>query len=245
MKVSIITVCYNSERTIEETIKSVLNQSYKDIEYIIVDGNSKDNTLKIVKEYEKKFMTRLKWISESDKGLYDAMNKGIALATGEIIGIINSDDTYVDVNVISKVVDRMQDSDGLYADLEFVDEKDTSIVVRRWIAGHGKFTRGWNPPHPTVFLKKSVYEKYGKYNEDFKISSDYDLLLRCMYNNKIRMVYLNEFIVRMRMGGESTRGLRSTIQGSKEVYISLKHNKIRYPMLIVFWRLIRKVKQLV
>lgn len=245
MKVSLITVSYNSDKTIKDTISSVLSQSYQDIEYIIVDGNSKDNTVEIVKEYESLFKGRLKWVSEADKGLYDAMNKGIKLATGEIIGIINSDDLYTDEYVIEKVVKKMKadNVDIMYANLQFVDEFNTKKIVRRWIPGNGSFIFGWNPPHPTTFVRKKVYDNIGLYKNEYKISSDYDFLFRSIQANKIKTAYLNEFIVNMRMGGASTSGIKSTIQGSKEVYSTLKENKVIFPFAIVCLRLLRKLKQ--
>ena len=163
-KISIITVCYNSAKTIEDTILSVINQTYNNIEYIIVDGLSTDNTLEIVNKYQDKIA---KVVSEKDAGLYDAINKGIGLATGEIIANINSDDFYIDNNVIADVVAKMEDekSDTLYADLYYVDEIDTNKVTRNWVSGaykKGMFYKGWMPPHPTFFVRKSVYDNYGK-----------------------------------------------------------------------------------
>ncbi|WP_438495335.1 glycosyltransferase family 2 protein [Paenibacillus sp. IHBB 3054] len=247
MKVSLITVSYNSEKTIKDTISSVLFQSYKNIEYIIIDGNSKDGTVNIVKEYEPQFNGRLKWISETDKGLYDAMNKGIKLASGDIIGIINSDDMYTDEYVIEKVVKKMNidNAEILYANLQFVDEYNTEKIVRKWIPGYGSFNLGWNPPHPTTFVRKNIYEHIGLYKSEYKISSDYDFLFRSIQANKVRTSYLNEFIVNMRMGGASTSGIKSTIQGSKEVYNTLKENKVNFPLGIVCLRLLRKLKQVI
>jgi len=245
MKVSIVTVCYNSERTIEDTIKSVLIQSYKNIEYIIVDGNSKDKTMQIVKEYEKDFAGRMKWISEKDNGLYDAMNKGICMATGDIIGIINSDDFYTNEFVIENVVKKMveEDADCLYSDLVFVSENNTNRVVRKWRAGTGSVLWGWNPPHPTTFIKKKIYDTYGLYKVNNQISSDYDLLYKIFKNREIRVAYLRETIVKMRMGGQSTRGIKSTIQGNKEVYATLRENGNKIPIITVILRLLRKINQ--
>ncbi|QTC40450.1 glycosyltransferase [Bacillus sp. V3] len=248
--ISLITVSYNSERTIKDTIESILNQTYDHIEYIIVDGFSKDNTVEIVKSYETKMNERgfkYKIISEKDKGLYDAMNKGLNMAEGKIIGILNSDDYYINELVIEKVVNRMisKKADCLYGDLLYVDQTDTTNIVRKWRVKNGNFRLGWNPPHPTTFLTNSIYEKVGQYKIDYKISSDYDLLYRAIYKEKCRVEYLPEYIVKMRTGGKSTSGIKSKIVGSKEVYTTLKEHKQKFKISIVLLRLLLKLKQFV
>lgn len=248
--VSIITVSLNSGHTIRDTIESILMQTYEKIEYIVIDGLSKDNTVSIVREYvhcfkEKGFI--LKVISEKDKGLYDAMNKGVTMATGEIIGIINSDDFYTDKYVIQKVVKRMKidNADCLYADLQYVDKDDLSRIVRTWKAKEGDFRLGWNPPHPTTFISKETYEKFGLYRIDYSISSDYDILYRIIHKGKVKVVYLQEYIVKMRNGGRSTGGIRSNIIASKEIYITLKENNQKLKLVVVFLRLLVKIKQFI
>ncbi len=246
--VSIITVSLNSERTIRDTIESVLKQRYNAIEYIIVDGLSKDNTIPIVSDYKLQFMKKgygFKLISEKDQGLYDAMNKGIRIAQGEIIGILNSDDFYVNEFVIEKVVDIIlaEDADCLYADLLYVDEINTENIVRKWKAKSGDFRFGWHPPHPTTFITKKTYEKHGLYKVKYNLSSDYDLLYRIIHKEKVKTAYLEEYIVKMRSGGKSTSGIKSNILGNWEVYNILKENNQKFKLTIIFMKLLFKINQ--
>ncbi|MEL7648009.1 MAG: glycosyltransferase family 2 protein [Sedimentibacter sp.] len=246
--VSLITVSFNSEKTIADTIESILKQTYDKIEYIVVDGLSSDNTVSIAKSYEPLFLKKgytFKLVSEKDKGLYDAMNKGVKLAGGDIIGILNSDDFYVDEFVVEKVVKKMTEdsADCLYADLLYVDQDDTSRIVRRWKAKTGDFRLGWNPPHPTTFITKKTYDKFGLYKSEYKISSDYDLLYRVIHKGKARLSYLEEYIVKMRVGGKSTSGIKGNIVSNKEIYNTLKENNQQFKLLIIFIRLLVKIKQ--
>ena len=248
--VSIITVSYNSEKTIKDTIESILGQTYEKIEYIVVDGLSKDNTVSLVKNYEERFNERgykFKVISEKDKGLYDAMNKGVNMTSGEIIGILNSDDFYINEFVIEKVVNNIvnEGAECLYADLFFVDENDTNKVVRKWISKKGDFRLGWNPPHPTTFITKKTYQKFGLYKVEYKISSDYDILYKIIHKGKSKVVYLPEYIVKMRTGGKSTSGLKSNFIASKEIYTTLKENNEKYKLPIVLIRILVKLRQFV
>ena len=205
MKISIITITYNSAATVEDTIKSVVMQDYPNVEYLIIDGKSKDATLQIAEKYKDKIS---KIVSEKDKGLYDALNKGIKHATGDIIGMLHSDDLYSNPQVLSKIVKTFQDhpdAEGVYADLVFVNRNDTDKVMRTWESGayqEGDFLKGWMPPHPTFFVKKDTYEKYGGFNTELKLSADYELMLRLIHKNQIKLAYLNEVIVKMRMGGQ-------------------------------------------
>jgi glycosyltransferase involved in cell wall biosynthesis len=217
-KVTIITVCYNSATTIEDAIQSVINQTYTNIEHIIIDGLSTDNTLDIVNKYQDKIT---KVVSEKDAGLYDAINKGIGLATGEIIANLNSDDFYIDKNVIADVVAKMEEekSDTLYADLYYVEAGNTNKVVRNWVSGNykkGMFFKGWMPPHPTFFVKKSVYDKYGSFNLELKSAADYEIMLRFIHKNNCSISYLNRVIVRMRVGGVSNASLINRIKANRE-----------------------------
>lgn len=233
MKISIITVCYNSETTIEDTLKSVLKQTYKDYEYIIVDGKSKDNTLDIIKKYETKFKGRLKWISERDKGLYDAMNKGIKMASGDIVGIINSDDILADKMVFKKIIRTFENRncDAIYADLVIKDE-NLDKTVRVFNAKKGNYKVGWYPPHPTLYVKKKLYDKYGTYNQKYKIAADYDFMLRILKKSKLKICYINEVMVHMRSGGISTAGIKGYYKSFKESFLVLKENKIKFPLLV-------------
>lgn len=247
MKISIITATYNSSNTVKHTLDSICNQNHNDIEVIIVDGKSSDNTLEIVKTYEDRLTMKI--ISESDQGLYDAMNKGIKIATGEIIGILNSDDFYKNNLVLEKIATRFKNNpqiDACYADLEFVDEKNTNKVVRIWQAGEfdeKKLDNGWVIPHPTFFARKEVYEKYGIFNLDFKIAADYELILRLLKLHKIRLAYLPEIIVSMRTGGVSTKNLKQRRKGWQELKKAWKVNNLRLPKFFILRRILFKVVQ--
>ena len=228
MKISIITVVYNNKETIKDAIDSVLNQTYKDIEYIIVDGASSDGTVDIVKNYGDKIS---KFVSESDNGLYDAMNKGIALATGDVVGILNSDDFYIDDKVIQKVMKVFEEKqcESMFADLVFVKPNDLEKTVRYYDSSKfhpSKFAYGWMPAHPTFFVKREVYERYGVFKTDYKIASDYEILVRLLKKYELSYFYLNEVIIKMRMGGISTSGLKSNYILNKEIIRACKENGI-------------------
>jgi len=217
-KISIITVCYNSAETIEDTIKSVLSQNYKNIEYIIIDGLSTDNTLEIINQYKNEISVI---VSEKDNGLYDAINKGIGLASGDIIANLNSDDFYIDENVITDVVEKFEkeNSDLLYTDLYYVEEVNTDKVTRYWKSGaykKGAFCKGWMPPHPTFFVKKDIYNKYGVFNLDLKSAADYEIMLRFIHKHECTVSYLNRVTVRMRVGGVSNASLANRIKANRE-----------------------------
>lgn len=207
MKITIITVCYNRKATIEKAILSVLKQNYCNIEYIIVDGNSTDGTKEIIESYRDKIN---QFISEPDKGMYDAINKGLQLATGDIVGLMHSDDEFYDKNVIDRIVSRFNSDstiEGVYGDGVYVSNDKEERLIRDRIGGVfslKKIKKGWLPLHPTVYLKKSVIDKNGLYSLDFKIASDTEFLLRYLYKYEINMSYINSYIVKMRMGGIST-----------------------------------------
>lgn len=249
MKISIITVCYNSEKYLEDAIKSVLNQTYKNIEYIIVDGNSKDNSLNIIKHYEPLFEGKMKWISEKDKGIYDAMNKGVSLATGDYIGLINSDDFLANNNVIENIVKEVINSnaEAVYGNLEFINPEENNKVVRVWkdIEYNEELIRkGWHPAHPTLYLKRGIYEKVGLFSLNYKIAADYDLMLRVFEKYKPKTKYINKVMVKMRVGGVSTSGLKSKIIIIKECSQAWKRNGLKKPIFFDFIRLIRKIAQI-
>ena len=212
MRITIITVCYNRSTTIEKAIKSVLNQNYQNIEYIIIDGNSTDGTQKIIEKYRDRLS---QYISEPDKGMYDAINKGLQLATGDVIGLMHSDDEFYDEKVISSIVKRFnyeQNLEGVYGDGIYVSNDTEERLIRNRIGGAfslQKIRSGWLPLHPTVYLKKTTIDQYGLYNLDFKIASDTEFLLRYLYKYKIKVSYINTYIVKMRMGGMSTNMKRA------------------------------------
>lgn len=245
MKVSIITISYNAEDTISDTIKSVINQDYENIEYIIMDGASKDKTSSIIKSFGFKVA---KFISEPDKGIYDAMNKGLALATGDIIGILNADDIYADTNVISKVVNRFQEDkvEGLYADLVYVKRDDTNKITRYWRSGNyskGKFLKGWMPPHPTFFVKREIYEKYGNFNLDLRSAADYEIMLRFIHKHEIKITYLPCIITKMRVGGQSNVSLKNRIKANKEDREAWKINGLKPGVFTLIRKPLSKVGQ--
>jgi glycosyltransferase involved in cell wall biosynthesis len=206
MKISIITVVWNNKETIKDAIDSVLNQTHEDIEYIIIDGASSDGTVEVVKSYGDKIN---KFVSEPDKGLYNAMNKGISLANGDVIGILNSDDFYINDKVIGKVVKEFEDRgvDSVYADLVLVKSENIDKTIRYYDSSHfnpERFAYGWMPAHPTFFVRKEIYSKYGMFREDLRIGADFDILARFLYTHKISYSYIQEVLVKMRLGGIST-----------------------------------------
>lgn len=248
MKISIITITYNSEKTLDDTIKSVLSQTYNDIEYIIVDGNSKDSTVDIVKSYGDKIST---FVSEKDSGIYDAMNKGLHLATGDVVGILNSDDIYFDEHVIEKVMSEFQKEnvDSVYGDLYYVKPENVNELVRYWKSSDfvkGSFAKGWHPPHPSFFVKREAYEKYGTFDLNMKVSADFELMLRFLEKFKISTLYLPEVIVRMRTGGESNRSIGNIIKGNKSILKAFEKNQIRVNKLLYpFYRFVPKIIQMI
>lgn len=246
MKVSLITATYNSSKTVSETIESVLSQDYNDFEHIFVDGLSKDNTLEIISSYEKRYEGRLKVISEKDNGIYDAMNKGIANATGDIIGILNSDDILACPHALSDFVKKFKEEncDAVYSDLTFMDAETMSIPVRKWISKKGNYKLGWHPPHPTLYIKKDVYKAVGKFDTGYKIAADYDFMLRLMKSNA-RLGYVPKTLIYMRSGGVSTNGLSGYINNLKESHAVLKKNKIPCAFCVDVIRILKTLLQLI
>lgn len=247
MKISIITVVWNNKETIKDAIDSVLNQTYKDIEYIIIDGASTDGTVEVVQSYGNKIT---KFVSEPDNGLYDAMNKGVMLATGDVVGILNSDDFYIDEFVIEKVVKvfEEQEVESLFADLVYVKPDNINYIVRHYDSSKfspQKFAYGWMPAHPTFFVKRSAYEKYGLFQTDYKIAADYELLVRFLYKYKLTYFYLQEVIIKMRMGGASTSGLKSNWILNQEIIRACSENGIKTSMFKVLLKYPQKLMGLV
>jgi glycosyltransferase len=246
MKVSLITVSYNSASTIKDTLQSVANQSYKNIEHILVDGISTDETLTIVKQFQHIHHV----VSEKDKGIYDAMNKGIQLATGDIIGIINSDDLYPSSTIIEQIVNEFEkaDIDALYGNLLYVDRERPDTTKRKWIAGNYElqsFLYGWMPPHPTFFVKKNIYMEYGLFNLVLGSAADYEIMLRLLYKHQIKATYLKEIIVHMRIGGASNKNLIHRIHANKNDRLAWKFNQIKPYWFTLYLKPLRKITQFI
>lgn len=244
MKISIITACYNREATIAQAIGSVLAQTHPDIEYIVVDGASRDRSLQIIKHYKDR-ISRI--ISEPDHGMYEAINKGIQAATGEVIGLLHSDDILFDTHVLSDLAACFErtKADIVYGNGLFVDAHQTDRVVRNWVSGSfhpWKVRCGWLPLHPTVYIRREVMEKVGAYDEHYKIAADTDYLLRCLYEMHLRVVYLDRYVVRMRMGGLSTDKARRRQMWREDVEIYRRHG---FPgVLLKLLKMAWKVPQL-
>lgn len=240
MKISIVTVVLNNKSYIEECINSVLTQNYMNIEHVIIDGGSTDGTVEIIKETIEKFPERyVKFISEKDAGIYDAMNKGIRLATGDIVGILNSDDIYSHPSVLQKVTIAMDDPsvDACFADLVYVDRKDISKIVRYWQSCRYKenlFKKGWVLPHPTLFVRKKLYEIYGLFDLSYKLAADYEFIVRLLSKHKIKTTYIPEVIVKMRTGGETNKSLINILKQNIEILNALKKNEVSVSVLPFF-----------
>ena len=235
MKISIITVCYNAQETIKETLRSLLSQDYPEIEHIVIDGASTDATQSILERYRHR-LAHL--VSEPDKGIYDAMNKGIALATGDIIGILNADDVYATPHVLSTIAAtfRAEPLDAVYGDLIYFSTNNPDKVLRRYRSSHFRSSRlqwGFVPAHPTLFLKRSVYEKFGVFCPDYRIAGDYELIARIFKDNGLRYRYIPEIFVRMRIGGASTRSLYSMLRHNSEIIRACRANNIDTNWLMI------------
>lgn len=246
MKISIITVSYNSENTIRQTIKSVIRQDYDDIEYIIIDGGSNDNTLSIINEYSESIS---KVITEKDKGIYDAINKGILLSTGDVVGILNSDDVFYDNNIISDLAAKFKNNlnlDSIIGDIIFLNSKGKT---HRHYSSHNwtpkKFAWGIMPPHPSFYCRRKHFFKYGLYRLDFKIASDYELLMRFLLVNKLTYEYIPKILVKMSLGGVSTKNLWSNLKINKEVLRACRINNINTNIFKLYTKYIFKFKEFI
>jgi glycosyltransferase involved in cell wall biosynthesis len=244
MKISIITATYNSAATVRDSLASIAGQSYPHIEHIIVDGISKDDTLSIVNE----FAHVAKVISEKDKGIYDAMNKGVQLAEGDVIGILNSDDFYTSPSVLTKVAAAFEDPavDAVYGDLQYVKASNVQVVTRTWRSGSYKkkyLYYGWMPPHPTFFVRRSIYEKCGLFNTTLQSAADYELMLRVLLKYNTQVKYIPEVLVKMRAGGMSNASLKNRFRANKEDEMAWKLNNLK-PYFFTTWiKPLRKVLQ--
>jgi glycosyltransferase involved in cell wall biosynthesis len=240
MKISIVTVCYNSANTILSTLDSVSQQDYSNIEHVIIDGASKDGTLNIINSH---LPANKVVVSEPDNGIYDAMNKGIKLASGEIIGTLNADDFYIENDVVSEVANIFEDStiEACFADLVYVDQTDTDKVVRYWksqLYTVGLFKQGWMPAHPTFFVRKSVYERLGYFDLNYKIAADFELLFRFIEKNKIKTIYIPKVMVNMRLGGTTNASFTNVITQNKEIVNTLQSH---YPNFSLIGFILRKL----
>jgi len=245
MKISVITASFNSASTIADTLRSISAQTYKEVEHLVIDGGSRDSTLQIVRALG---CPEIKVVSEPDHGIYDAMNKGLKMATGDIVGFLNSDDMYADPHVLQRVAEAFRDPriDVVYGDIVFVAEKDTSRVVRLWTSRPytpGLCSRGWMPPHPSLYVRRSVYEKYGNYDLAFPAAADFEMALRLLDMAQKKSAYIPAVQVRMRMGGQSTRSIRNIIAGSREVSRACRKHGLPGGTYFLIMRLLAKVPQ--
>lgn len=250
MKVTLITVCRNVAPVIAESLDSVLAQTHADIELIVIDGASTDGTVEILREYTSPERSRrvTTLVSEPDKGIYDAMNKGLALTSGEIIGFVNAGDLLMTPTVIAEVVNAFERShaDAVYGDIIMVDEHDIYKVHRTWLSGtyhRENFRRGWMPPHVGTFIRKSVYDRFGHFNTELRIGADYEILLRFLYKHKVPTVHLREILVRFRLGGMSNGSVKHILKANREVRRSWGINGLQAPPLLVTRKLWSKVMQ--
>ncbi len=247
MLISIITAVLNSADTIESCIRSVQSQTYKNIEHIIIDGGSSDGTLEVIERYRKNIAN---FISEPDNGMYDAINKGVKLALGEVVAILNSDDFYAHDRVLERVAEVMNQSnaESCYGDLLYVDKDNPDKVIRYWKSGEykeGSFRYGWHPPHPAFFVRKRVYDRFGYFNTDLKIAADYELMLRFLERYRISTVYIPDVLVKMRVGGKSNRSLRNILFQSWEDYRAWRINGLKGGFSAVLLKKLQKAPQFI
>lgn len=250
LKFSLVSVTFNSDATLNDTIESILNQLFPNLEYIVVDGLSKDNTVDVIKEYEPRFEGRLKWISEKDAGLYDAMNKGIRMATGDIVGIINSDDFYHRTDILAKVADAFQDGtvQAVYGDVRFVNPNNLDKTVRYYSSKNFSpklFRYGFMPAHPTFFTYRKYFDEFGYYKTDYRIAADYELLIRFLYTHHLNAKYLPLDFMKMRTGGASTASFKSNLLLNKEIVRACRENGIWTCMPLLFLKYFIKVFELI
>ena len=245
MKVTLITATYNSEKYLEDCILSVINQRYKNIEHIIIDGKSSDGTVAIIKKYEGNIS---KWISETDRGMYDAINKGMAMAGGDIIGILNSDDMLESEDVIETIVKTFEEKkvDSIYGDLDYVDPEDLKKIYRIWKGkpyNRSLFRTGWMPAHPTFYFKKEVFQLFGGYETHFYSAADYELMSRYLYKHKISSYYIPKLLVKMRRGGQSNSSLKMRLRANRRDYLAMKKNDIPFAFLVSILKPLSKLHQ--
>jgi len=246
LKISIITVSYNSQATIKDTIDSVASQTYKNVEHLVIDGASTDSTMTIVQNSP----GITKYLSQPDQGIYDAMNKGVTIATGDVVGILNSDDFYADDGVLSQVADIFQNPEieACYADLIYVDQHDTSKVIRYWKSCNyhdGLFEKGWMPAHPTFFVRRQVYEQYGHFDLAFPRQADFELTMRFLAVHQVKSIYIPKIWIKMRTGGVSNNSISGVLKGNREAYRACKKNglNISHPFIFIARKILSRIPQ--
>jgi len=242
LKVSVITMTYNDCENLEKCVRQILSQDYEAMEYIIVDGGSTDGTLPVIHKAKEVLGDRMKWVSEPDQGLYDALNKGIRMATGDVVGVMC--DEFANRHVVSRIAETIERTgcDGVHGDINYMDG---DRIVRKWRMGNGKIRTGWMPGHPTLYLRREVYEKYGLYKTDFKIAADYEFMIRILKNDAVSLVYIDEVLVHMFHGENSTStgGLTSYLESLKEGHRALKENQIPFAFVTDAFRIGRVLLQ--
>jgi glycosyltransferase involved in cell wall biosynthesis len=243
LKISLITVCYNAESTINSCIQSVIRQNFNNVEYIIIDGGSTDKTINIVNNY-KHFISHI--VSEPDKGIYDAMNKGIKLATGDVVGMLNADDFFADDTVLNTIaqVFVQYNVNIIYADLDYINKNGG--VVRKWRSGSysaKSFNLGWMPPHPTFYCKRNLFEKFGFYSLGYGTAADYELMLRFLYVNKLSAHYIKKVIIKMKIGGKSNKSFSNRVKGLYFDLKAMRNNGISIPIITLIVKPLRKIIQ--
>jgi len=241
-KVSVITTTYNDAANLKNIMEQVCHQTYENLEYIIVDGGSTDETLALIKEMEQRMPGRVRWVSEPDNGIYDALNKGVRLATGDIIGCCF--DRYADEDVIRRMVEIMEreGTDGVHGDLCYMDGQR---IVRKWHQGQGCIRSGWMPGHPTLYLRRQVYEKFGYYKTDYRISGDYEFMVRILYRKQVTLSYLPEILIYMSHGGTSTNSLKAYVDSMLEGHRALRENHVPFAWFTDMCRVVRVLSQFV
>lgn len=247
LKVSIITVTYNSAEYLQGCIASVRNQTYPNIEYIIIDGKSTDSTMHIVRQNQDSIDY---YISETDRGMYDAINKGLQVATGDVIGILNSDDEFENNDVVATIAATFvqQQVDSVYGDLEFVDRYDTNRIMRIWKGlpyKRSRFLYGWMPAHPTFYIRRSLIEKYGNYETHYFTAADYEFMCRYLYLHRISSAYIPQNLIKMRMGGQSNKNFKQRFRANRRDFLAMKKNKIPFPFLVSILKPMIKLHQFV
>lgn len=245
MKVTLITVTYNSSQYLEDCIQSVIGQDYDNLEYLVIDGESTDNTVDIIKKYDQHID---QWISEKDNGMYDAINKGMKMATGEIIGILNSDDILASSDVISNIAQCFSDKkiDATYGDLVYVEQQNTQKIIRYWKGFSFKryrFRYGWMPAHPTFYIKKELVDVLGGYESHYYTAADYEFMSRYLYKHKLTAAYIPQLIVKMRVGGQSNKNIQSRFRANRRDYLAMRENKIPFPLVVSILKPLIKLHQ--